>query len=136
MSLRHAAALCACAARDLAISHGSLQDRLINVCRTYLSNVGEQDDMPAPLWDIHAALCAQVVRGISKDEADPFTVRFAMMGDVEAADMAERIVDLASRLRSLCEAPPWHYVGDPTAVIRVMAEPLDPDPSIRDPEMN
>ena len=132
MSLRDASALYTYAVRDLAILHGSPQQRIANACRNFLSNVGAQEDIPDHLWDMHASICKQVVHGVSDDVTDPFTVRFSRMGDVEAADLAWRIYDLALQLRSRCEAPPWHYVGQPVAVVRVLTEGIDRDQGMRE----
>jgi hypothetical protein len=120
--LANAAMRYACAVRDMAGSHGSLQERLARACMDHLSNVCTQGDIPDPLWDLHYAICDQVVRGVPSDIPDPFAERFGAMDDAEAWGLARRIVDLEGRLRARHAAPPWHYVGHPTALIRVMPE--------------
>ncbi|HZO25086.1 MAG TPA: hypothetical protein VFH48_03725 [Chloroflexota bacterium] len=55
------------------------------------------------------------------------------MSDQEASEVAARVLSLEYRIRSLYAAPPWHYVGRATALIRVMPEPIEPGPSINKP---
>jgi hypothetical protein len=137
MGLRDVADLYAGAVRDMATLPGTVQSRLLHACVHYLRYIGiEQDDVPDALWDIHYEICAQANGSIPDGTPYPLKVRFSMMGDSEAADMARRFVDLADRLRAACQAPPWHYVGAPTAVIRVLSETSGSDPSIRDPGVN
>jgi hypothetical protein len=137
MMLRRVADLYAGAVRDMATLPGTVQVRLIHACRRHLSHVGwDQADIPDALWDVHVGVCLQVTAAIPDGTPNPFEVRFSMMSDGEAADMARRIADLADRLRAACQAPPWHYVGEPTAVIRVLSEPRGSAPSIRDPGVN
>ena len=41
------------------------------------------------------------------------------MSDQEASEVANEVLYLEYRIRSLYAAPPWHYVGRATAVIRL-----------------
>jgi len=137
MGLKEIADLYAGAVRDMATLPGPVQARLIHACRHDLSDVGwDQADIPDALWDVHVGVCAQVTEPIPEGTINAFEVLFAMMGDAEAAGLARRIVDLAERLRAACQTPPWHYVGEPTAVIRVLPESSGSDPAIRDPGAN
>jgi hypothetical protein len=123
--------------RDLlATAHGSLQDRLRRAFIHHIASVMGARDLPERLREEHDELLTRVTRTVDGDGDGPVSATFARMGDQEASEVAEQVLSLEYRIRSLYQAPPWHHVGRATAVIRVMPEPRDPEPVIDRPAPN
>jgi hypothetical protein len=123
--------------RDLmARSHGSLQDRLRRAFVHHIASVVGERDLPDGLREEHDALLARATRVVDGEGDSSLAATFGQMSDQEASEVAEEVLYLEYRIRSLHQAPPWHFVGQPTALIRVMPEPIDPEPMVRGPEVN
>ena len=124
--------------RDLmAVSHGSLQDRLRRAFVHHIASLIGERDLPEGLREEHEALLERVSRG-GGDGDGPIAATCARMSDQDASEVAAEVLYLEYRIRSLYQAPPWHYVGRATAVIRLPASPneLHPDAGERPPTRN
>jgi hypothetical protein len=115
-------------ARDhMATAHGTLQERLRGAFIHHIDAVRGQRDLPEGLRDDHEALVVRATCIVDRNGMGPYSATLAEMSDAEASDVAREVLFLEYRIRSLYQAPQWHYMGAPTALIRVMPERRDRD---------
>jgi hypothetical protein len=108
-------------ARDaMATGHGVLRERLRDAFVYQLRLVNADRDLPAGLREEHRELVERVTRIDGADGRIAATL--AQMSGHELHEVAEQVVSMEYRIRSLYQAPPWHYIGRPTALIRMMPE--------------
>jgi len=126
-------------ARDLmATGRGVLRERLREAFVYQLAYVKADRDLPDGLREEHEQLVAQVTRADDHAGVGKLAATLAVMADQELTEVAAQILALEYRIRGLHEAPPWHYMGRATAVIRLPESPreLHPDDGERPPPRN
>src|SRR4051812_34790669 len=117
MAITHAAEKYGAAVRLMAVSHGPLQSRLREAFRRYIMSVNSERDLPPGLRDLHRDLYAQATRVHGEDGSIAATC--AQMDDAEASDVAERVLSLEYRIRSLFDIP----MGNPRGGKPVLSDP-------------
>jgi hypothetical protein len=133
MGLSYAAEKYGLAVDLLAVGHGVLRERLRDAFLYHLTCVRtDRGDLPEGLREEHELLVARVTR--CEGPQGRISASLERMGRDELHELARQILSLEYRIRSLYEAPPWHYIGRPTTLIRVAPErpgtpgPITPDP--------
>jgi hypothetical protein len=122
-------------ARDLmATGHGVLRERLRDAFVYQLRLVMADRDLPDGLREEHRDLVERVTRIDGADGRLGATL--AQMSGHGLHEVAELVVSLEYRIRSLHQAPPWHYVGRPTMLIRATPDHGGSAPVIRGPGAN
>jgi hypothetical protein len=79
----------------LACGSGTVQQRLENAYVSHLSRIDERADLPGMLLDEFNAVTQRLTANGSIEDT------VARMGDEEAKNLAEKIVDLAFRLEAI-----------------------------------
>src|SRR4051794_13229274 len=126
-------------ARDLmATGQGVLRERLREAFIYQLLHVMPDRDLPDGLREEHEHLMAQVRRANDDVGVGRIAATVAVMTDQELTEVAAQVLSLEYGIRGLHEAPPWHFMGRATAVIRLPESPreLNPEDGEQSPSRN
>ena len=126
MAITHAAEKYGQGVRMMAVSHGSLQERLRDAFRSKVCSVNAERDLPPVLRVDHNELLAYVTRFPGLDGSIAATCE--QLTDEEASEVAERVLNLEYRIRSLFDIPMGNPRGGKPVLTDVEAMVLAEDP--------